>query len=128
MGIWAMHLGRTALWVLLGVSSLLLFLRCLLLRVYPGRFSRFHSDYPSIFKLNTITLITLLGMLVAIFFLIKPDGQFLNYVGEKAIYEKDYEGAVYAYEPLVKWGTRRADVYNNLAVGYFNLGRYKEAV
>jgi len=123
-----MHIGRTSLWVLLGIAFLLLFLRCLLLRLFPDRFGLPAPNYPSTKVINLISAATLCGIVVSAYFILKPDRDFLIYLGEKALAEKDYEEAVYDYEPLAKWGTDRVDVYNNLAIGYYNLGRYREAV
>jgi tetratricopeptide (TPR) repeat protein len=128
MGIWTLHVGRTALWVLLGISCLLLFLRCLLLRLFPERFGLPAPAYPSIRKLNLLLITLLCGISVSIYLILKPDSQFLTYIAEKAISEKNYEEAVYAYESLADWGTDRVDIYSNLAISYINLGRYKEAI
>src|SRR5688572_31295984 len=88
--IWSIHLGRILLWGLISAASLLLFLRCLLIRLYSERIQIKIPEYLLGRKLYSLLAILLISMFVSIHFLIKPNRNFIRFQGEKAIFQRDF--------------------------------------
>ncbi len=98
------------------------------MRLFPARLKLSAIGQLSMRKINLIILISMLGFAGATFYAFKPDNEFLIYLAEKALDRQDYEEASIDYEPIARWGTSRADVYNNLAVSYLHLQKFPEAI
>ena len=122
---WALHISRVALLGFLAAGSLVAVLRLGAARALARR-----GGEPPGFagwlarRVATFVLATLACGYAAL----RPDEGFFAARGDAAVRSRDYAGALTYLEPLADWGSRRADVYHNLAAAELFLGRYRRAL
>lgn len=124
----ALHASRVAFWWLLAAAALLLLARLLLLAAI-GRERRARvPGLPSSGRLWrwSAAAAALLGL--AAYQARRPDAAFLVGRAQGALQAGRFADAAGYLEPVARWGTRRADVYDSLGVCYLRLGRPQDAI
>jgi tetratricopeptide (TPR) repeat protein len=126
---WSLHFGRVSFWLLCAVACALLAARLALLEWSRVRLASAGSvRLPTPRAVRSWLSVSLCGLAVSIFFVLKPDTSFFLAVARGALERGDYARAVQYYKPVAQWGTTRPEIYENLGLSYLQLGHYAEAV
>jgi hypothetical protein len=118
--LWVIHLERVTTLVLVALGASALAIRLAVLRLRAR--GRPHPGPAWLTSVGGALLIAVsLGAGASATLLsVRPDTFFLIQMGRDAVARRDTAGIITYYEPLARWQTDRVDVYENLALAYFD--------
>jgi tetratricopeptide (TPR) repeat protein len=128
LGFWSIHLLRVSFFVLTALASGLFLVRIGLSKLVGAESSPAGADIalpPR--RLTLSALLAFVACLTAGFFAVRPDEHFHLTIADTAYAGGDYARAAVYYEPVVAWGTPRADVYVRFGFCELKLRRYRGA-
>jgi tetratricopeptide (TPR) repeat protein len=127
LGFWSIHLLRVSFFVLTALASGLFLVRMGLSGLMGLRSPVALGAVPLPRGLAGSALVALAACLTAGFFAVRPDEHFHLTIADAAYGGGDYAKAAIYYEPVVAWGTTRADVYVRFGFCELKLRRYRGA-